>query len=232
MISLFSESTMCRTQAGALLVATLLILLVVSILGMATLGTSGLELQMASNSRAQQQAFEAAEFTLAWVEQELQSSDLFSSASLAPANCAAACFTPTCRNGYCFDGAGEDEPVAGGCTLSVPVSEFHAAPDVWAEGSARHRTLAEPGGTARVRYIVEYLCYTAWDHRLPYDAITNSSRMFRITAYAVSEGGRARVMLRSTLISVCLANSAPGATACSASSWRGRVAWEQVEIPF
>ena len=47
-------------QKGALILLTLLILLVISMLGMSSVDSTGLEMKMSSNSREQQQAFEAA----------------------------------------------------------------------------------------------------------------------------------------------------------------------------
>ena len=57
-----------RQQSGALLVITLIMLVVISMLGMSTMGTTGMEMQMANNSRDQQASFEAAEYTLSWVD--------------------------------------------------------------------------------------------------------------------------------------------------------------------
>ena len=54
-------------QKGALMVVVLIMLVIISMLGMSTIGTSSLEMQMSINSRDQQASFEAAEYTLSWV---------------------------------------------------------------------------------------------------------------------------------------------------------------------
>src|SRR5690606_977331 len=98
---------------GALILVTLIILLVVTVLGMSSVDSSGLEMQMSSNSRLQQQTFEAAEYTLSWVENNLAQSGYFSLASITndvaglggEGVCGAICFSGACNNGYCFNGS-------------------------------------------------------------------------------------------------------------------------------
>src|SRR5687768_3438849 len=99
------ESSHLHKQKGALLILTLLILLVVSVLGMASIDSTGLEMKMSSNSRAQQQAFEAAEYTLSWVEDDIAANGYFSPASYkGESGCGNVCFSAACTNGYCFSG--------------------------------------------------------------------------------------------------------------------------------
>lgn len=197
------KSGILSSQRGALIIVTLLILLVVSMLGMATMDTTGLEMQMSSNSRAQQQAFEAAEYTLSWVEDTIKPKDYFAPDMLENLSCGATCFDSNCTNGYCFNGTLPNDPDPGDCKVMrnppVPVVENYASEALWATGSGRHRTLAIPGTDITAKYIIEYWCYTTRYDDVPYHKDNNSTRMFRITAYVVGEGGRARVMLRSSM---------------------------------
>ncbi len=181
------------TQRGALMVLVLVILLVVSLLGMSTVDTSGLEMRMASNSRDQQAAFEAAEYTLSFVENQISGTG-FSSQSLSNQSCGSICFESTCTGGYCFNGT---EPNSSeNCRLNAPATEPYEDAALWQNGSGRHQTLTVSGMT--VRYIIEFRCYTALDPTVAMSD-TNFSQVYRITAFATGPAGRGRVMLRSTM---------------------------------
>src|SRR5690606_18613346 len=84
------------------------------------------------------------------------------------------------------------------CSLSIPATEPYAVAANWADGSGKYQTMTAPGSGIVTRYMVEFWCYTTRDSTLPMDS-SNNARMYRITVYAVGEGGRARVMLRSTI---------------------------------
>lgn len=194
-------------QEGALILVTLLILLVVSLLGMSSVDSTGLEMRMSSNSREQQQAFEAAEYTLSWAENNIATTGYFTPSSLTNdvdgdggAPCGALCFSSTCTNGYCFNGVYPIlTPSWSTCALSVPATEPYADPAVWATGSGKHRILVIPNTTISAKFIVEFWCYGAPDETQAL-SLTNNARMYRITAYTIGESGRGRVMLRSTVM--------------------------------
>ena len=185
-----------QRQRGALIVVTLIFLLIVSMLASSTMDTTGLEMRMATNSRDQQLAFEAAEYTLSWVENEIMDAGGFSDNSISNNNCGAACFEDTCSNGYCFDGS---SPLDwSNCQMDSPAAEVYESAALWADGSGKHRTLAVPGIGVSTKYIIEFRCYTALDSTQPMDA-TNNTRVYRTTAFAEGPGGRGRMMLRSTM---------------------------------
>lgn len=195
MLAIMKPNSAPRRQQGALILVTLLILLVISVLGMSAIDSTGLEMQMSSNSRAQQQAFEAAEYTLSWVENSIKGSGYFSTNSLSNTSpaCGTICFESTCSKGYCFDGSNPNNTA--NCRLNTPVSEPYESTTIWNNANF-HKTMSIPNTTITSKYIIEYRCYTARDSTLPFSA-ANSARMYRITVYAIAEGGRARVMLRS-----------------------------------
>ena len=195
-------------QKGALILLTLLILLVISMLGMSSVDSTGLEMKMSSNSREQQQAFEAAEYTLSWVENALATTGYFSTPSVTNdvdgdagnGLCGAVCFSSIGTNGYYFNGditPYSDPGAWDTCALLPPATEPYADPVTWST-SDRHRTLVIPNSDIVAKYIIEYWCYTAPNAGV-LDA-ANNKRMYRITAYTVGESGRARVMLRSTVM--------------------------------
>ena len=186
-----------HTQCGSLILVTLVILAIVTVLGVSTMDSARLEMEMSSNSRSYQEAFEAAEYTLAWVEADIAASSFFSTDSLAnitPA-CGTVCFSSSCTNGYCFNGINPDNTST--CKLDAPTLQPYQDAAIWSTAS-KHRTLAVPNTSITAKYIIEYRCYTSRDPTLPYSN-GNSTRMFRITTYVVGEGGRSRIMLRSMI---------------------------------
>ncbi len=188
----------CMRQQGALIILTLLILLVVSILGMATIDSSGLEMKMSSNSRMQQEAFEAAEYTLSWVENEIVTSGYFSTESIKnQTGCGNICFSSLCNNGYCFSGS--DVSNIETCNPVTTTTEPYERNSLWADGSGQFQTLEIPNSDITAKFIIEFWCYTALNSEFEITVIGNSAPMYRITALAVGEGGKARAMLRSTI---------------------------------
>ncbi|MAY01770.1 MAG: hypothetical protein CMQ38_02185 [Gammaproteobacteria bacterium] len=183
-----------RQQSGALLVITLIMLVVISMLGMSTMGTTGMEMQMANNSRDQQASFEAAEYTLSWVENNIQQTS-FTNANLTNSSCGAICFDDTCSGGYCF--RGDDADAWNQCEVDDSAPDPYTDPDIWND-SGFHRTVTVPNTSITAKYIIEFRCYTALDPTLQMD-VTNFTRVYRITAYTVGEAGRARTMLRSMM---------------------------------
>jgi len=194
-------------QQGSLMLATLLILLIITMLGMASVDSTGLEMKMSSNTRVQQQVFEAAEYTLSWVENNITISGFFTNAQISNGavggSCGSICFTSTCTGGYCFNGALPADPANGNCALNAPAVEPATDSTLWTTGSGRYKTLAIPGTALTTKYIIEYMCWTAKDPLLPKlnggAPYSNAVHMYRITTLATGEDGRARVMLRSSI---------------------------------
>lgn len=186
-------------QKGALLILTLLIVLIVTVLGMAAIDSTNLEMKMSSNSRAQQQAFEAAEYTLSWVENDIVANGYFPAESIQNlAGCDDVCFSASCTNGYCFSGSFPEHWDNCRVIADDTTPEPYEDPTLWADGSGRHRTLDIPNVAITTKYIVEFWCYTAFDPEAE-KAADNYTPMYRITAYAVGEDGKARTMLRSVI---------------------------------
>lgn len=181
-------------QKGALMVVVLIMLVIISMLGMSTISTTGLEMQMSNNSRGQQASFEAAEYTLSWVENSIQTSS-FTNANLTNSNCGSTCFDTTCSGGYCF--RGDDADSWNQCEVDDSGPDPYTQESLWTN-SANHMTLAIPNTSITAKYIIEFRCYTALDPTLEMD-VTNFTRIYRINAYTVGEGGRARTMLRSLM---------------------------------
>lgn len=195
-------------QAGTALIVSLIILTVVTLLGITGMQSSNTELKLAASQRDRGVAFEAAEAALAIVENNLADDPparekLFSTCS------GAGCYNPTCNGGLCFDGDyllsySEFEcQVADYAEKSRRVN-FWSDPNlkIW-ETEGRHKTVKIDSVKTDVKYIVEFLCYVPRDEFTTFDPTdkntwNNGAPLFRITALAQGNGGRASVALQST----------------------------------
>jgi type IV pilus assembly protein PilX len=184
-------------QAGAVLIAALIILVVLTLLGIASIDTTGIEMKMANNAGDQQQAFESAEYILNAVENDfIQKNTL--DAQIATSCSGNKCFNSTCSNGYCFFGI---NPTAwDNCR---PYSTTSTAANPWeakaAWSDARSIPLVpSPNAETTVRYMVEFRCYVPTNPMVALSA-ANATKLFRITAYVIGPGNKGRVMLQSTV---------------------------------
>ena len=194
-------------QSGVVLVAALIILVVLTLLGIAAMDTTGIEMKMSNNMRDQQQAFESAEFILTAVENDVIQSAPFTDAELTNSGCSSVmrCFNTTCSaglGGYCFNGSGPQ--LYSSCVLSPPATNPWDDPTLWST-AGKYQTMqiadaTNPTKKITVKYIVEFRCYVPADPSTSNIAIAgNNAKLFRITAYATGSANKGRVMLQSTV---------------------------------
>ena len=169
------------SQRGATLAVVLILLLIMMLLGLASLRGTLMEERMTSNQADRSLSFQAAEAALR--AGELAAADN----PALPGNGAVG---SGCTDGLCA----KPDP-----TVVTPVWEDD---DVWAD--APEITVSMGGQTAQPKYIVELLaddvppsgsCTTSGDVS-PDAACSGSERRYRITARSEAEG-RAQVMLQS-----------------------------------
>lgn len=194
-------------QSGTALVVSLIILAVVTLLGVTGMQSSNTELKLAASQRDRGVAFEAAEAAIAIVEKNLaddppQREKLFSTCTGSD------CYNTTCQGGICFDGdyllsySEYECQVADYAGTSRRIN-FWSDPglNVW-QTDARHQTVKIDSLKTDVKYIVEFLCYVPRDEDTPFSheagLNNNGAPLFRITAMAKGNGGRAEVALQST----------------------------------
>jgi len=199
-------SKSAHAQQGAVLIVSLVILLVISLLGVANMQSSSSDLKMAVSHRDRDVAFAAAEAALVAAEDWLEGNkptmaQRYSSCSGDD------CFNTSCSSGLCFEGLFQNisNPKTNcnvGPTAGTQRIEFwsDSALDVWSE-PAKHKTVAVDGFDNAVKYIVEFLCYVPVDDDDPISESTVEP-LYRITAFASGNGDRARVMLQSTYLLV------------------------------
>jgi len=171
------------TQHGAVLVVSLLMLLVMTILGIAGMGTSNLEQRMAANNYDRNIAFQAAELALRDGERNVQTNS-YTSAS----------FSNTCTGGLCTPAD------------AVATRWRDSVLDVWNDAS-RHFIYSEPtsisvnnGVSQPPLYIIEWLGYVrsaGWTVGDPAPG-PGDPEMYRVTTVGYGSSSNARVMLQST----------------------------------
>jgi len=174
-------------QHGAVMAVSLLILLLLTIIGIAGMAVTSLEERMAGNDRDRQLAFQAAEAALRNGEEYVATNNL-------PGNPLGAKFAANCQD----QGAGLCLPAVAG---SANVWEDTTL-DVWGNAN-RHRTYSYTGLSglaAQPIYIIEYL---GPQIIAPQTAVTCASapspcpQMYRITAIGYGGTPNAKVMLQS-----------------------------------
>jgi len=129
-----------RSQLGAALVTAMMLLLVLTILGIAGVVTATLELLMAGNTQYQERAFEAAEHG---IEVAMVSPDLNTTNSITDPGrptCSPNCTVPTSGDRYDYvvyhdTSAGGTPVVGGGFSLGSGLEAYHFVVESTAESA-------------------------------------------------------------------------------------------------
>lgn len=197
-------------QRGATLIVSLVILAVITILGVASMRASNLELRMAASARDRAVAFQAAESALSRVEREVIPQ--YSISNVLPGCSETECFKPDCENGLCFTGDLDGAVYRDDCRLvneAGQVEQPWKVSDHWND-TGFHRTVSvtsskpnESGGGYEpidVKYMIEFLCFVPASA----DAIDDGENsrnsgvpLYRITVRAEGEAQRSSVVLQS-----------------------------------
>lgn len=195
-----------KGQAGSTLLVSLIILLVLTIVGVSSVGNISLNQKMATSYRDADVAFQAAEAALAEGEAaaDLLSASL-SETSFESACTGSDCFTAACNGGKCFNGAYEFSSLDP-CTLDEPSTPVYRDLTTWSD-SSRHfvSQLNFPELSEQPKYIIEFLCYVQSDTSAPVPspapppyAVDDWSFFYRITAHSRGVSDASRVVLQST----------------------------------
>ncbi len=191
-------------QRGAVLLVSMVLLVVMTLLGLSAMETSGTQMKMVSVSKDRQEAFEYAEQTLGLVEQQIEGGLYNEDNWTDCVSGSAACFDDTCAGGLCFDGvntaAMTDVECERDSTTDSPVSVWDV--DANWSSATKHKTVAIAGATSNPKYILEFICFVNPGDGSSYPELPSDpddgSPYFRITARAISDNGKAEVMLQST----------------------------------
>lgn len=189
-------------QKGNVLVVTLILLLVFTMLGTASIGDVSLNQRISANYRDGNISFQAAEAVL----KEAEEVALGLGATHEWVNFEAACngddcFTTTCNGGLCFNG---DYPAANDCASNPPSTPLWMDASTWeSAGVAAVSALDFSSLSESPRYIIEFMCFIPSDPVNTPNPTSNYpspewSYMYRITAYSKGEGSGSISMVQST----------------------------------
>ena len=191
-----------QRQNGNVLVVTLVLLLVFTILGLASIGDVSLNERIATNYRDKNVSFQAAEAALREGEEkafELAGDHQWESFQ---SSCSGDdCFTSICNKGLCFNGTFDS---ASDCTAQPPSIGLWEDASTWtASDVAAVSTQSFPLLSDNPRYIIEFMCFVPADPENNPNPVTSYpgvdwSYMYRITAYSVGETGSSKVAVQST----------------------------------
>ena len=201
-----------KKQSGATLIISLIILAVLTVIGVASMQNSGLELKMISSAHDRSVAFEAVETALIKIEADLaaQSPNFRTNYT----ECGSDCFSTDCSNGLCFAGNFSAQTEREHCYVAD--ADANNKNDFWADqtldvwnDATKHRTLAVEGLATPVKYIIEFLCFTNVGLEQGTGFSTqganagtteneNYEPLYRITAVANGNANRATVVLQTT----------------------------------
>lgn len=199
-----------KKQQGATLIVSLIILAVITILGVASMRSSNLELKMAASARDRAVAFQSAESALGQVEALINTN--FTIANVLPGCPGSNCFRPNCNNGLCFSGdlAGavnrDDCRLAGSDGKAVQKWQDQG---LWDDVNTHQKVQVLTNSSADedgnyspvdVRYMIEFLCFVPRNDKAIDDgenSRNNGVPLYRITVRAEGDAGRSAVMLQS-----------------------------------
>lgn len=214
-----------KYQTGAALVVSLVILVVVTLIGVAAMQNSSLELKLVASTKDRATAFQIAEAAVALVEQQLDSAgaaptlDQLSN-NCAGANCFVDCSNGAMSNGLCFQGlynngqgrancvaANPNAPTAIDPVAIIKAGNFQSVPIV----------IQQPVGVPAppaVRVLIEFQCFVARPSSSGNKARVSSEEnsasnsidalntqldpLYRITAVAAGPANRSNVVLQTT----------------------------------
>ena len=196
------QHTTVLKQKGATLIVALVLLAVVTVLGVAGMRTTNLEMKMIASARDQAMAFEAVEAALIAAEKTLEGDALRLKAQLLNdyKNLTA------CTNGKCFDGVYNPELPLNQCVVGTERPWLNTTN--WPTGNVNKVDVQlEAGKVISAHYIIEFRCFTLKEPaKVSFEDDTQDGvaselymPLFRITARAEGLGQRAQVAAQSTI---------------------------------
>lgn len=188
-----------KNEQGSVLLISLVLLLILTIVGVASIGGVTMNEKMTVSQRDYDIAFELAEAALVQGERWLDDYDVgFSAADLNEDCVGSTCWTENCTNGLCFRGEHySDDDV---CVLDVSGTPVWDTETIWDNNSAQYSENVV--AVEKPRILIEFLCYTPIDVETeptdppPYN--NEWRRIYRITSLAYGTHPQTRVMLQST----------------------------------
>ncbi|MEH6550501.1 MAG: PilX N-terminal domain-containing pilus assembly protein [Pseudomonadales bacterium] len=206
------------SQQGVALIVSLVILLVLTVAGVAAMQSNALQSKLATVGQERQRAFEGAEAALRLAERAVEEdpSGIYQNENHYNDCSSGLCFDEVCSGGRCFQGCWDTVNDPTGCTVvvnsdssscsSVGYSAAEREPwydttlNVWSN-AGKHGTITVPGLNTAVKYITEFRCFVPIDAAAEMSE-SNATPLYRVTVRSISNSGRAEVMLQSTYMRV------------------------------
>lgn len=200
-------ANLSKPQSGAALIVALVLLAAISLIGVANMQSSTLEMRMAASTFERERSFAIVDAGLREAELSLSTQMNLKLVDLQSDTCTTGkCFTSTCANGLCFDGVFDSGMTEIECEVAPTAGttervKFWEQATLW---STAGKYLEIEVQEKIVKYFYEFLCFVPAG-TAPFNgddpANYNSGEpLFRITAYSESEGDRAPIMLQSTVV--------------------------------
>lgn len=209
-------------QAGAALITSMILLLILTIVAVSSMGTTAMQERMARNLHDRDVAFQAAEAALRAAERVIEARTdipdlVFDNGGVDDDDPTANNDGDSCLGGFCIPKE-HDAAYAGGGALPVDRWAVGAGLDVWSDPD-RHMTYGYAGNLqlpADPMFIIEFLGYRIPDDEssscggpvggppnAPNDTwpfCPSDPQHYRVTALGFGGTGEARVMLQSTYL--------------------------------
>ena len=197
-----------NSQNGAALLMSLIILAVISVMGIANIESSSLEMKLVNSQRERNIKFAVAESALNTAEEYLETTINPKMADFYTDSCSGSdCFESACNDGTCFQGVFE----AGDSRYGCEVFDTRTTRTTYWEDQSLWETKAIDLGNVTIdgiemtrNFIVEFLCFvdTPDDGAVFSSAEPNAGEpLFRVTVLVDDDGNRATaVMLQSTVM--------------------------------
>lgn len=201
---MFMSHYAMRKQTGATLIVSLVILAVVTILGIASIRSSNLELKMAASQRDRSVAFQTAETAIKLVQQKLTSPKVFLDQLKSGCGTGDYCFQANCsKAGYCFGGLFDGTGFLDECRMA---NDLNVVPQYWQNQANWDKAptievpnASDPDTNNPVKYLVEFMCFVSReDSNVSGQTETRNDMLplFRISVLAKGEAQRSTVMLQ------------------------------------
>ena len=203
---------MRHQQTGATLIVALVLLVIVSLFGIAGMRGTTLEMKMIASARDRAIAFEAAESTLRKVEKDI----IATPPTLTQIkNFTGQCVSDDVQKGFCFGGNFDSNNPYTTCRIfpedTTEVVNIWESKTSWTDGNFAETEVpvSQKGEadakTIDTKYFVEFMCFTlkesglqaTLDDKENGDGSLIYMPLYRITALAEGPGQRARVMSQS-----------------------------------
>ncbi|MFT7558447.1 MAG: Tfp pilus assembly protein PilX [Flavobacteriales bacterium] len=204
-----------KNESGATLVVALVLLAAISIVGVAGMQSTSLEMKMITSTKQRHESFAYTEAALIKVEDQIRAQmkvgdprKLFLDDGATVANR----FSSDCTNGRCFNGSYDSTDIKGdfGCDIWDESGERvgpYLKPTIWGDSNFHQEVDLGIDGVGLVKYIVEFMCFVPEldiDGNAVAFSATEGERTgdaaFRITVYTQAINGvLAPVMLQSTI---------------------------------